>query len=87
MTGNKIEKVLVITSEERRRRWSGYEKQQIVSEMFETGRSVSYVARQHNISSSQLLFWRHQERLCVCQQFKFSAGCSGSGGWMVRALQ
>jgi transposase len=49
MTINKKETVHVITSVERRRRWSIYEKKAIVEETYEAGKSVSYVARKHGI--------------------------------------
>nr|WP_232371583.1 transposase [Leptospira ainazelensis] len=50
--------VHVITSVQRRRRWSSIEKEQIVKETFEPGNSVSLVARKYNISPSQLFQWR-----------------------------
>ena len=56
MTINKKETVHVITSVERRRRWSIYEKKAIVEETYETGKSVSYVARKHGIAASQVFF-------------------------------
>jgi transposase len=39
------EKVEVITSVERRRRWSADEKRMIVRETYESGKNVSQVAR------------------------------------------
>ncbi|MBV8774067.1 MAG: transposase, partial [Deltaproteobacteria bacterium] len=46
MTG-KIEQVEVITSVQRRRRWSAEEKAAIVQATYAPGMSVSLVARQH----------------------------------------
>jgi transposase len=52
--------VHVITSVERRRRWSIYEKKAIVEETYEQGKSVSYVARKHGIAASQVFLWRRK---------------------------
>lgn len=60
MTINKKETVHVITSVERRRRWSIYEKKAIVEETYEAGKSVSYVARKHGIAASQVFSWRRR---------------------------
>jgi transposase len=57
MTG-KIEQVEVITSVERRRRWSAEEKAAIVQETYAPGMSVSLVARRHGIAPNQLFTWR-----------------------------
>lgn len=48
----------IIHSTKRRRRWTGYEKQQMVQETYQEGKSVSFVARKHGISPSQLFNWR-----------------------------
>ena len=53
MTG-KIDRVEVITSVQRRRRWSAEEKARIVQETYAPGMSVSLVARRHGIAPSQL---------------------------------
>ena len=50
----------VITSVERRRRWSAAEKERLVSASLEAGASVSSVAREAGIHSSQLYGWRRQ---------------------------
>jgi transposase len=50
----------VITSVERRRRWSAAEKERLVSASLEPGASVSAVAREAGIHSSQLYGWRRQ---------------------------
>ena len=60
MTNNKPETVHVITSVERRRWWSVFEKKAIIEETYENGKSVSYVARKHGISGSQLFLWRRK---------------------------
>ena len=57
MTG-KIEQVEVITSVQRRRRWSAEEKAAIVQETWAPGMSVSLVARRHGIAPNQLFTWR-----------------------------
>ncbi|WP_010304145.1 transposase [Candidatus Odyssella thessalonicensis] len=60
MTRSKVEQIEVITSSERRRRWSAFEKKTIVEETYEMGKSVSYVARKHGLSPSQLFLWRRK---------------------------
>jgi len=50
----------VITSVERRRRWSAAEKEQLVSASLEAGASVSAVAREAGIHPSQLYGSRRQ---------------------------
>ena len=57
MTG-KSERVEVITSVQRRRRWSAEEKAAIVQETYAPGMSVSLVARRHGIAPNQLFTWR-----------------------------
>ena len=52
------EKVEVITSVQRRRRWSAAEKMRMVGESQEPGASVSLVARRHGVSPNQLFTWR-----------------------------
>jgi transposase len=51
-------RVEVITSVERRRRWSREEKERLVVASFEPGVSVSEVARSAGIHVSQLFRWR-----------------------------
>ena len=50
----------VITSVERRRRWSVAEKERLVAALFEAGASVSALARSVGIRPSQLYGWRRQ---------------------------
>jgi transposase len=52
--------VEVITSVERRRRWSREEKLRIVAESARPYRTVSQVARTHGIAPGQLFTWRRQ---------------------------
>ena len=53
-------RVEVITSVQRRRRWSAGEKKAIVEETCEPGWSVSSVARKHGIAPSQLFYWKRR---------------------------
>jgi transposase len=53
----------VITSVQRRRRWSEAEKERLVAASLEPGSGVSAIARQAGIHPSQLYGWRRQ--LCV----------------------
>jgi transposase len=53
-------KVEVITSVERRRRWSRAEKERIVAAAMEPGASASAVAREAGIHASQLYRWRQE---------------------------
>src|SRR5262249_46668393 len=59
MTNGRVE---VITSVQRRRRWSSAEKGQLVAASLEPGASVSAVAREAGIHPSQLYGWRRQLR-------------------------
>ena len=56
------ETVEVITSEQRRRRWSAAQKQALVRRTYEPGMSVSLVARQEGVSANLLFQWRKLER-------------------------
>lgn len=53
-------RVEVITSVERRRRWSRDEKERLVAASFEPGVTASEVARAAGIHVSQLFRWRKQ---------------------------
>jgi len=59
MTNQRIE---IITSVQRRRRWSATEKEQLVAASLEPGASVSRVAREAGIHPGQLYGWRRQLR-------------------------
>ncbi len=52
----------VLTSKERRRRWSAEEKLRIIGETMQPGVSVSSVARRHGLHPNQLFIWRTQAR-------------------------
>jgi transposase len=64
------EKVEVITSVQRRRRWSAAEKMRMVEESLEPGASVSLVARRHGVNTNQLFTWR---RLAAHRAFTAAA--------------
>jgi transposase len=55
-----LSRVEVITSVQRRRRWSTYEKVRLAEEVMQPGMSVSFVARQAGISPSQLFAWKRR---------------------------
>jgi len=57
MTG-KSDRVEVITSVQRRRRWSADEKARIVQETYAPGMSVSLVASQYGVAPNQVFTWR-----------------------------
>ena len=59
MTNGRVE---VITSVERRRRWSASEKGRLVAATLEPGASVSAVAWEAGVHPSQLWGWRRQMR-------------------------
>jgi transposase len=59
MTNGRVE---IITSVERRRRWSVVEKERLVAATLEPGASVSAVAREAGIQPGQLYGWRRQLR-------------------------
>lgn len=50
--------VQVVTSVERRRRWSPQQKLALVEEVMQTGEPVSVVARRNGVAPSQLFAWR-----------------------------
>ena len=58
--------VEVITSVERRRRWSSAEKERLVAASLEPGASVSALARDAGLHPTQLYKWRRQ--LCAPQE-------------------
>jgi transposase len=62
MTKSPVE---VITSVERRRRWTAAEKERLVAASLEAGVGVSAVAREAGIHPGQLYGWRRQ--LCARQ--------------------
>lgn len=56
------EQIEIITSVQRRRRWSTQEKLAIVDESETSGLSVSAIARKHGVSPSLLFTWRRLAR-------------------------
>jgi transposase len=56
------ERIEIITSVERWRRWSSAEKERLVVASLEPGASVSSIAREAGIRASQLYGWRRQLR-------------------------
>jgi transposase len=50
--------VEIITSVQRRRRWTAAQKMRIVEETLEPGATVSEVARRHEVAPNQLFTWR-----------------------------
>jgi transposase len=82
---NPADRVEIITSVQRRRRWTAAEKVRMVEETFEPGMTVSLVARRHGVAPNQLFTWR---RLVV----EGALTAAGSGEQVVpasdyRALQ
>ena len=55
---NLTERVEIITSVQRRRRWTASEKVRMVEETFVPGMTVSLVARRHGVAPNQLFTWR-----------------------------
>src|SRR3954465_14847615 len=55
-----ISRVEVITSVQRRRRWSAAEKVRLVEEAMQPDASVSLVARRAGIAPSQLFAWKRR---------------------------
>src|SRR6516162_9007459 len=55
---NPADRVEIITSVQRRRRWTAAEKVRIVEETFEPGMTVSLVTRRHGVAPNQLFTWR-----------------------------
>ncbi len=54
---NPTNHVEIITSVQRRRRWTAAEKVRMVEETFEPGMTVSLVARRRGVAPNQLLTW------------------------------
>ena len=58
MSSIRPSRVEVVTSVQRRRRWTPEQKLEIVKQTNEPGSSVSLVARAHGLSAAQLFQWR-----------------------------
>src|SRR5258707_14608740 len=69
--------VEVITSVERRRRWSREEKLRIVAGSAQPSRTTSQVARDHGIAPGQLFIWRRQ---LLLEAIANGVGGDGFGG-------
>jgi transposase len=78
MTKTQVE---VITSVQRRRRWSRAEKERIVAAAMEPGAVASEVARSAGIHASQLFRWRQElcDRACAAPVFAPVAIAPGPG--------
>jgi transposase len=55
-------RVEVFTGAGRRRAWSAEQKRQIVADSFESGETVSAVARRYGLTPQQLFGWRRSTR-------------------------
>ena len=82
---NPTDRVEIVTSVQRRRRWTASEKVPMVEETVDPGMTVSLVARRHGVAPNQLFSWRR----LVAQS---SLTAAGSGEEVVpasdfRALQ
>jgi transposase len=62
--------IKVITSVQRRRRWSAEEKRAIVEETEQPGMSISAVARKSDINPNQLFNWRRLMRQGALEAIK-----------------
>jgi transposase len=86
MTKTQVE---VITSVQRRRRWSRSEKERIVAAAIEPGAVLSEVARAAGIHTSQLFRWRQE--LCgparATPRFSAVTVVPGEGSVVARAAQ
>ena len=51
-----------VRSRRRRRRWSEAQKRRIVTESYQSGISVSVVARRHDVNANLVFSWRRQYR-------------------------
>jgi transposase len=71
-------RVEVITSVQRRRRWSQAEKERIVAAALVPGANASAVAREAGVHVSQVFRWRQQ--LCERLEPKFAAVAIASPG-------
>ena len=65
---------------ERRRRWSGERKREIVLASFAPGVLVKDVCRRHDVSTSLVFAWRRQARQAAVKDGElFGSGLGGSG--------
>jgi transposase len=57
-----VQRLEVFTGSGRRRTWTAEQKARIVAESYESGNSVSRVARRHALTAQQLFGWRRAAR-------------------------
>jgi transposase len=57
-----VRRLEVFTGAGRRRAWSAEQKERIVAESYESGETVSAVARRHALTPQQLFGWRRAAR-------------------------
>jgi transposase len=57
-----VQRLEVFTGAGRRRSWTAEEKARIVAESYESGETVSAVARRHALTAQQLFGWRRAAR-------------------------
>jgi transposase len=69
-----VRRLEVFTGAGRRRVWSAEQKERIVAESYESGDTVSAVARRHGLTAQQLFGWRRAAR-----RAKEGAGARGLG--------
>jgi hypothetical protein len=81
MTQGRVE---VITSVERRRRWSAAEKRQLVAASLEPGASVSAIAREVGIHPGQLHGWRRAAAGSAATGFCAGTDCAGGADLYVQ---
>jgi len=62
ISSKEVQRIEVITSVQRRRRWSVAEKIRIVQECEQPGMSVSYVVRKYDVAPNLLFRWRRLMR-------------------------
>jgi transposase len=57
-----------------KRHWSPEDKQRIVAETYESGASVSLVARRHDLNTNMLFAWRRKARRAIAEVIEAPAG-------------
>ena len=60
-----VRRLEVFTGAGRRRTWSAEQKARIVAESYESGETVSVVARRHALTAQQLFGWRRAARRAI----------------------
>ena len=63
-----VRRLEIFTGSGRRREWLPEEKARIVAESYETGESVSTVARRYALSPQQLFAWRRTARVPLAER-------------------